>query len=99
MRPWMYPDNEQAGGLMQFESLAEFLSMGGHGPYVWLAYGAAALVFLGNWFAALAARRRIVAALSWSLPQERADQAQPLDRQNASEPTLVAPESSERSMS
>ena len=28
---------------MQFDSLAEFIAMGGHGLYVWLAYGATLL--------------------------------------------------------
>lgn len=31
---------------MQFDNLEQFLSMGGYGLYVWLAYGAFALVFV-----------------------------------------------------
>lgn len=30
----------------QFDSLADFMVMGGHGPYVWSAYGISALVLL-----------------------------------------------------
>lgn len=30
----------------QFHSLGEFLAMGGHGPYVWSAYGVAVLVLV-----------------------------------------------------
>lgn len=33
---------------MSFESLNDFLAMGGHGLYVWLAYGAGLLVVLAN---------------------------------------------------
>jgi heme exporter protein D len=31
----------------QFHSVAEFLAMGGHGPYVWSAYGIALAVLVG----------------------------------------------------
>ena len=30
----------------QFDSLAEFLAMGGHGLYVWIAYGTVAAVVI-----------------------------------------------------
>ena len=33
---------------MSFQSFNEFLAMGGHGLYVWLAYGTTALVVLAN---------------------------------------------------
>ena len=33
----------------QFESLADFLQMAGHGPYVWLAYGVGFVVL--GWLA------------------------------------------------
>lgn len=33
---------------MSFDSLEAFLSMGGHGLYVWISYGAAAIVILFN---------------------------------------------------
>lgn len=32
---------------MQFDSVDKFLAMGGYGLYVWLAYGAFAIVFVG----------------------------------------------------
>lgn len=32
----------------QFADINEFLGMGGHGVYVWLAYGATLLVLAGN---------------------------------------------------
>ena len=33
---------------MSFSSFQEFLSMGGHGLYVWLSYGAALIIVLYN---------------------------------------------------
>ncbi len=33
---------------MSFSSLGEFLAMGGHGLYVWLSYGAAAIMVAYN---------------------------------------------------
>ena len=49
----------------QFESLAAFFAMGGHGLYVWLAYGATALVLLGSFFMLRSARRRQFDRLPW----------------------------------
>jgi heme exporter protein D len=43
---------------MSFESLADFLDMGGHALYVWLAYGSALAVIVGNLWAPVRARRR-----------------------------------------
>ncbi|NOX51591.1 MAG: heme exporter protein CcmD [Gammaproteobacteria bacterium] len=33
---------------MQFESMIEFVAMGGHGLYVWLAYGTTCAVLIGS---------------------------------------------------
>ncbi len=43
---------------MSFDSLHEFLVMGGHGLYVWLAYGSALLVVLANVISVRIARKR-----------------------------------------
>ncbi len=41
-----------AGGLQQWASLADFLAMGGHGPFVWGSYALAVLcVLLEPWWA------------------------------------------------
>jgi len=32
---------------MQFDSFADFIAMGSHGPYVWACYGVTALVMAG----------------------------------------------------
>ena len=37
---------------MYFDSFAEFLLMGKHGFYVWMAYGITAAVLLGSWLSA-----------------------------------------------
>ncbi|NCF44852.1 MAG: heme exporter protein CcmD [Proteobacteria bacterium] len=37
---------------MYFDSFTEFLQMGKHGLYVWLAYGSTALVLLWTWLSA-----------------------------------------------
>ena len=41
---------------MQFDSITAFLHMGGHGAYVWAAYGVTFTVLLGG---VLATRRRL----------------------------------------
>ena len=55
---------------MQFDSFADFIAMGGHGPYVWMAYGATFLVLAACY---LQARRRFVRTrreLQFSLAQQ-----------------------------
>jgi len=34
--------------MMVFSSFSEFVNMGGHGLYVWLAYGVGVIVLVGN---------------------------------------------------
>ena len=43
---------------MSFDSLTDFLAMGGHGLYVWLAYGSTILVVVANVLSVGFARRR-----------------------------------------
>ena len=43
---------------MSFDSLADFVAMGGHGLYVWLAYGSTILVVVANVLSVGFARRR-----------------------------------------
>ncbi len=45
---------------MSFESFAEFLAMGGHGLYVWLAYGSTVAVVLANVLSVRLARKRFL---------------------------------------
>lgn len=43
---------------MSFDSFGEFLAMGGHGLYVWLAYGASIIVVIANVVSVRRVRRR-----------------------------------------
>lgn len=51
---------------MHFDSLSDFILMGGHALYVWLAYGATILVLLGSYVSVRAARKSVVSELKWS---------------------------------
>ena len=48
---------------MQFESLAAFIDMAGHGRYVWLAYGVSFAVVLALVLHPVLKRRRLQKAL------------------------------------
>ncbi|MCK2184630.1 heme exporter protein CcmD [Halomonas getboli] len=56
---------------MAFESLSEFLAMGGHAPYVWSAYGATVALLLGVGWHARAERRRVMRDLARRVRRER----------------------------
>lgn len=45
---------------MAFETLADFIAMGKHGPYVWSCYGATLLVVAGLFWHTRAERRRFI---------------------------------------
>lgn len=45
---------------MSFDSFAEFLAMGGHGLYVWLAYASTIVVVLANVLSLRLARKRFL---------------------------------------
>ncbi|KEA64270.1 hypothetical protein ADIMK_1516 [Marinobacterium lacunae] len=55
---------------MSFNSFSEFLSMGGHGLYVWLSYGLGVIIILGNLIAPLQAGKRLRAQLTRRLIRE-----------------------------
>ncbi|MDN3557548.1 heme exporter protein CcmD [Halomonas maura] len=56
---------------MAFDSLSAFLAMGGHGPYVWAAYGATVALLLGVTLHARAERRQVLRDLRRRLRRER----------------------------
>ncbi|MFC3680874.1 heme exporter protein CcmD [Bacterioplanoides pacificum] len=56
---------------MQFDSFAEFIAMGRHGFYVWLAYGLSALIIMYNLLAPLLRRRQIIREQAQRLRRER----------------------------
>lgn len=51
---------------MQFDSFVEFIAMGGHALYVWLAYGATVFVLIGSTVALALAKKRQLSQLKWS---------------------------------
>lgn len=56
---------------MQFDSFAEFIAMGGHALYVWLAYGATVLILFGSTIALQFAKKRQLSQLRWSAQADR----------------------------
>lgn len=57
---------------MQFESVAAFLDMGGHGGYVWAAYGLTLAVLAWNLVAPWLARRSFLADEARRMRREEA---------------------------
>jgi heme exporter protein D len=55
---------------MQFSSLNEALQMGGHGAYVWAAYGLTLLVLGINVIAPILKRRALIKELKRSITRE-----------------------------
>ena len=55
---------------MQFESFTEFLAMGGHALYVWLAYGTTIIVILANHFLVKRALNKELRKLRWQGQQD-----------------------------
>jgi heme exporter protein D len=49
---------------MYFQNMTDFLAMGGHGLYVWLAYGLSALIFIYNVGAPILQRRQLRAEVA-----------------------------------
>lgn len=60
---------------MQFDSFAEFVAMGGHGLYVWLAYGATIAVLVFSSVGLRIARRKQLEQLRWAVAQQGSEQA------------------------
>ena len=56
---------------MQFDSFAEFIAMGGHALYVWLAYGATVAILIGSTVALALAKKRQMSQLRWSVQADR----------------------------
>ena len=48
-----------------FDSLADFLAMGGHGLYVWLAYGTTLAVLVIYWLGLRFRHKRLLKTLAW----------------------------------
>ena len=70
---------------MQFDSFAEFVAMGGHGLYVWLAYGATLAVLLFSTIGLHLARRKQLTQIRWAAT-DQSDSAQQGRAQQGREP-------------
>ena len=55
---------------MQFESFAEFIAMGGHALYVWLAYGSTLAVLISSTLLLRMAHKRQLVRLRWQMQAE-----------------------------
>jgi len=63
---------------MQFDTLQDFFAMGGHGLYVWLAYGSTIAVLLLNDVSLRLARRKQWRRLQWQVQVEQSkEQGEP----------------------
>lgn len=73
---------------MAFSSLNEFFAMGGHGPYVWAAWGVTALLMLGIVWHARLERRQLLRGLK---RRARREQQQASHDSHRSAQVLVTP--------
>lgn len=55
---------------MSFNSVSEFLAMGGHGLYVWLSYGLGAVLIAANLILPKLSRNRLLAEQKRRLRRE-----------------------------
>lgn len=55
---------------MQFDSFSDFIAMGGYGFYVWLSFGACALILLGILVNSLRDTKRIMASVEQQIIRE-----------------------------
>ena len=56
---------------MFFDSFSDFIAMGGHGLYVWLAYGIALVVVLFNIVSPILRKQQFMAEYQRRLKRER----------------------------
>jgi len=59
---------------MYFDSFAEFLRMGDHGLYVWVAYGSTLLVLLSAFFVTRSMSRSVEENIRWAILSRQAAQ-------------------------
>ena len=67
---------------MQFDSFAAFVAMGGHGLYVWLAYGATLAVLLFSTIGLHLARRKQLTQLRWAATEQGGNPPQAAKQQS-----------------
>lgn len=56
---------------MQFDSFSDFIAMGGYGFYVWLSFGACALILLGILLSSLNDTKRILSSVQQQVDREQ----------------------------
>ena len=59
---------------MYFDSFAEFLRMGGHGLYVWVAYGSTLVVLLSAFFITRRTALNVEENIRWAMLSRQAKQ-------------------------
>jgi heme exporter protein D len=69
---------------IHWNSLADFLAMGGYGTYVWGSFGVTALIMLAEPILAVRRRKSLVARLQRQLRAERANSQGSRNSQNSS---------------
>jgi len=62
----------KGAGAMMFDSLSAFLDMGGHGPFVWSAYGITLIVFAYNIFAPIRHRKKMLREIHQRMERDAA---------------------------
>lgn len=58
---------------MAFESFADFIAMGKHGPYVWSAYGITLVVVVANIVAPILRRKGVIEDIKRKAKREQAE--------------------------
>ncbi len=58
---------------MEFETFADFIAMGKHGPYVWSAYGITLVVVLANIVAPIMRRKGLLEEIKRKAKREQAE--------------------------
>ena len=56
---------------MEFETFADFIAMGKHGPYVWSAYGITLVVVIANILAPIMRRKGLVEEIKRKAKREQ----------------------------
>jgi len=56
---------------MFFDDFSSFLAMGGHGLYVWLSYGLAAVIVAINFISPVLTRKKIIKDIERQLRREQ----------------------------
>jgi heme exporter protein D len=69
---------------IHWNSLAEFLAMGGYGTYVWGSFGVTALIMIAEPILAVRRRKSLVARLQRQLRAERASNQSNRNSQHSS---------------